>query len=153
MANMLVPTMALMLAVGPSNYILYKIAFTSYGASSALFAMQMVNLLFVVYGAVALYAVRGAITDEMRASSKVPYALMALLDCLGGLCAALGAARTPGQLQTLLSQSLVPPSLRPARWPRRLTCFQTDHGGSQSRRSQQLLGPALEQRAPIYDSA
>ena len=51
MANMLVPTMALMLAVGPSNYILYKIAFTSYGASSALFAMQMVNLLFVVYGA------------------------------------------------------------------------------------------------------
>jgi drug/metabolite transporter (DMT)-like permease len=105
---MLVPTMALMLAVGPSNYILYKIAFTSYGASSALFAMQMVNLLFVVYGAVALYAVRGAITDEMRASSKVPYALMALLDCLGGLCAALGAARTPGQLQTLLSQSLVP---------------------------------------------
>ena len=108
MANMLVPTMCLMLAVGPSNYILYKIAFTSYGASSALFAMQMVNLLFVVYGAVALYAVRGAITDEMRASSKVPYALMALLDCLGGLCAALGAARTPGQLQTLLSQSLVP---------------------------------------------
>ena len=95
--------MCLMLAVGPSNYILYKIAFTSYGASSALFAMQMVNLLFVVYGAVALYAVRGAITDEMRASSKVPYALMALLDCLGGLCAALGAARTPGQLQTLLS--------------------------------------------------
>ena len=47
-------------------------------------SMQMVNLLFVVYGAVALYAVRGAITDEMRASSKVPYALMALLDCLGG---------------------------------------------------------------------
>ena len=106
--TMLVPTMCLMLAIGPSNYILYKIAFTSYGASSALFAMQMVNLLFVVYGAVALYAVRGAITDEMRASSKVPYALMALLDCLGGLCAALGAARTPGQLQTLLSQSLVP---------------------------------------------
>lgn len=44
---MLVPTMALMLAVGPSNYILFKIAFTSYGSSSALFAMQMVNLLFV----------------------------------------------------------------------------------------------------------
>ena len=62
------------------------------------------------YPQVALYVVarRGAITDEMRASSKVPYALMALLDCLGGLCAALGAARTPGQLQTLLSQSLVP---------------------------------------------
>lgn len=108
--TMLVPTMCLMLAVGPSNYILYKIAFTSYGSSSALFAMQMVNLLFVAYGAVTLHIVsrRGAITDEMRESSKVPYALMALLDCLGGLCAALGAARTPGQLQTLLSQSLVP---------------------------------------------
>ena len=81
--------------------------------------MQMVNLLFVVYGAVALYVVarRGAITDEMRASSKVPYALMALLDCLGGLCAALGAARQKANarrrrdapqvlVETLLSQAL-----------------------------------------------
>ena len=83
--------MALMLAVGPSNYILYKIASTSYGASSALFAMQMVNALFVVYGAVALY-VRTAPSRTRCTAAKVPYALMALLDCLGGLCAALGAA-------------------------------------------------------------
>ena len=112
--TMLVPTMCLMLAVGPSNYILYKIAFTSYGASSALFAMQMVNLLFVVYGAVALYAVRGAITDEMRASSKVPYALMALLDCLGGLCAAPAPAELGGSPAVCLRATL--PANRTPRW-------------------------------------
>ena len=70
--------------------------------------MQGVNLLYVTYGAVALYVVRREITPEMRACPKGPFAIMALLDCLGGLLAALGAAGTPGQLQTLLNQSLAP---------------------------------------------
>lgn len=109
-ARALVPAFALMLAVGPSNFVLYKILFAVYGDASAFFVMQGINLLFVVYGAVGLWVVarRGGITAEMRTCSKAPFAAMAALDCLGGLCAAMGAVDTPGQLQTLLNQSLVP---------------------------------------------
>ena len=109
-ARKLVPAFLLMIGVGPSNYVLYKILFAAYGEASAFFVMQGVNWLYCVYGAVALWQVerQGLISDAMRRCSKWPFAVMAALDCLGGLLAAMGAVDTPGQLQTLLNQSLVP---------------------------------------------
>ena len=107
-ARRLVPAFALMIAVGPSNYVLYKILFAAYGEASAFFVMQGINLLYCVYGGLALWQVSGEITPAMRRGRKWPFAAMAALDCLGGLCAATGAVDTPGQLQTLLNQSLVP---------------------------------------------
>ncbi|KAJ8603757.1 hypothetical protein CTAYLR_000303 [Chrysophaeum taylorii] len=107
----ILPAVVVMLAVGPTNFVLYKILFSSYGGRSAFFVMQGVNLLYVVYGACVLGVLRwktSEITPAMEALPTYPFAVMAALDCLGGLCAAMGAAETPGQLQTLLNQSLVP---------------------------------------------
>ena len=78
-----------MLFVGPSNYVLYKILFAAYGLESALYVMQCVNLLYVIYGHFALTMAerRGEITDAMRQSSRFPFAAMAALDCVGsGQC-------------------------------------------------------------------
>lgn len=107
----LFPALVLMLAVGPTNFVLYKILFSTYGSSSAFFVMQGVNLVYVLYGGVVLFYLRrwtAAITPEMESLPSYPFCVMAALDCLGGLLAAMGAADTPGQLQTLLNQSLVP---------------------------------------------
>mmetsp|Transcript_7454 Transcript_7454/g.11140 ORF Transcript_7454/g.11140 Transcript_7454/m.11140 type:complete len:454 (+) Transcript_7454:35-1396(+) len=99
-----------MCCVGPVNFVLYKILFASYGDASAFFVMSFINLIFVVYGGIALTYVRyrGDISAEMESLPRYPYFVMAALDCVGGLLAAMGAAATPGQLQTLLNQSLVP---------------------------------------------
>ena len=64
-----------MLVVGPSNYVLYKVLFAAYGLDSAIFVMQCVNMLYVVYGHFALMVAerRGEVTDAMRRSSRFPF--------------------------------------------------------------------------------
>lgn len=107
----ILPALLLMLGVGPTNFVLYKVLFSTYGASSAFFVMQGVNLLYIIYGAIVLLWLKlrtSEITPEMESLPSYPFCVMAALDCLGGLLAAMGAAETPGQLQTLLNQSLVP---------------------------------------------
>lgn len=107
----ILPALLLMLVVGPTNFVLYKVLFSTYGAASAFFVMQGVNLLYIIYGAVVLWWLKlrtSEITPEMESLPSYPFCIMAALDCLGGLLAAMGAAETPGQLQTLLNQSLVP---------------------------------------------
>ena len=105
----LLSAILVMLVIGPSNFVLYKLLFSTYGGESAFFVMQGVNVLFVVYGGIVLASLRRHRNfAAMDALPRYPFAAMAALDCIGGLCAALGAASTPGQLQTLLNQSLVP---------------------------------------------
>ncbi|KAJ1457898.1 hypothetical protein M885DRAFT_586495 [Pelagophyceae sp. CCMP2097] len=106
------PALCFMVFIGPTNFVLYKILFTVYGERSAFFVSQGINVLYVVYGGVALYPQMwrkdSEITPAMRALPRGPFALMALLDCLGTFSAAMGAVDTDGQLQMLLNQSLVP---------------------------------------------
>ena len=71
-ARRLVPAFALMIAVGPSNYVLYKILFAAYGEASAFFVMQGINLLYCVYGGLALWQVSGEITPCLLYTSPSP---------------------------------------------------------------------------------
>lgn len=110
MRGRLLPALLTMLVIGPLNFVLYKVLFSLYGGSRFFFVMQGVNFLYVVYGGVVLAWLRHTreIPPDMDSLPRRPFAVMAGLDCLGGLCAAMGAAAVAGQLQMLLNQSLVP---------------------------------------------
>ena len=80
------------------------------------------QLIYVVVGGLALYPKMyrfnihrfrfecdySEITLAMRQLPQRRFVRMAILDCLGTFLAAMGAVGTPGQIQTLLNQSLIP---------------------------------------------
>lgn len=98
------------LIVGPLNFVSYKVMYAAYGESRAFFVSQGVNFLYVLYGGIILHYLtkKGEITEEMRAIPHMKFIVMGFLDCLGGFLAAMGANRTPGSLQQLLNQTLIP---------------------------------------------
>jgi drug/metabolite transporter (DMT)-like permease len=98
------------LIVGPLNFVSYKVMYAAYGESRAFFVSQGVNFLYVLYGGIILHYLtkKGEITEEMRAIPHLKFIVMGFLDCLGGFLAAMGANRTPGSLQQLLNQTLIP---------------------------------------------
>lgn len=98
------------LIVGPLNFVSYKVMYAAFGPSHAFFVSQGVNFLYVLYGGVILHFLtqKGEITKEMRAIPHTKFIVMGFLDCLGGFLAAMGANNTPGSLQQLLNQTLIP---------------------------------------------
>lgn len=98
------------LVVGPLNFVSYKVMYAAYGEYRAFFVSQGVNFLYVLYGGIILHYLtkRGEITEEMKAIPHTKFIVMGFLDCLGGFLAAMGANRTPGSLQQLLNQTLIP---------------------------------------------
>ena len=99
------------LVVGPVNFVLYRVCYATYGEEYAFFVSQGVNLLYVVYGGAILLPKMwfgDEITPAMRALPQRRFAFMAILDCCGTFLAAMGAVHTPGQVQSLLNQSLIP---------------------------------------------
>lgn len=97
--------------LGCLNFILYKVMFNTFGENHAFFVSQGVNVLFVIYGGLIVYPMQcftNIITPEMKAISQQKYILMGLLDCFGTFFTAMGAVYTPGQIQTLLNQCLIP---------------------------------------------
>jgi drug/metabolite transporter (DMT)-like permease len=98
------------LIVGPLNFVSYKVMYAAYGESRAFFVSQGVNFLYVLYGGIILHYLtkKGEITEEMKAIPHLKFIVMGFLDCLGGFLAAMGANRTPGSLQQLLNQTLIP---------------------------------------------
>ena len=119
----LTAVMCLLLVSGSVNFVLLKVLFTAYGEANAFFVSQGINLLYVVYGGLVTYprllgggvgsrisAWMGMepITPAMRRSPQRRFIVMGLLDCFGTFFTAMGAVHTPGQLQPVLNQSLVP---------------------------------------------
>ena len=99
------------LVVGPVNFVLYRVCYATYGEKYAFFVSQGVNLLYVVYGGAILLPKMwfgDEITPAMRALPQRRFVFMAVLDCCGTFLAAMGAVHTPGQVQSLLNQSLIP---------------------------------------------
>ena len=100
-----------LLLLGPLNFILFKVMYASFGARYAFFVSQGINLLYCVYGGLALYPrmlCTSEITPAMRATPHGRFITMGLLDCFGTFLAAMGAVYTPGQYQTVLNQTLIP---------------------------------------------
>lgn len=96
--------------LGPLNFILYKIMYSVYEQEGAFFVSQCVNVMYVLFGYLALVYVsmKNEITEEMKNISHSKYSVMGLLDCLAGFLAAMGASKTSGAAQQLLNQALIP---------------------------------------------
>jgi hypothetical protein len=119
----LVLVMMLLVITGSANFVLLKVLYSSYGEANAFFVSQGINLLYVLYGGLITYPRLlpwgigdelsrlmgfGPITPAMRRSPQGRFAIMGLLDCFGTFLTAMGAVYTPGQLQPVLNQSLLP---------------------------------------------
>jgi drug/metabolite transporter (DMT)-like permease len=100
----------LCIAVGPLNFVMYKVMYSAYGDSRAFFVSQGVNLLYVIYGGAILFYLswQGKITAETRSIPHYKFVIMGFLDCMGGFLGAMGANNTSGSLQQLLNQTLIP---------------------------------------------
>uniref|UniRef100_A0A7R9YEX8 EamA domain-containing protein n=1 Tax=Pinguiococcus pyrenoidosus TaxID=172671 RepID=A0A7R9YEX8_9STRA len=101
--------------LGPGNFVLYKMMFSSFGDRAAFFVSNAVNFVYVVLGAAALLVAQKASTlSERLQHALLPdfrareFAIMGLLDGFGTFLTALGAVHTPGPVQTLLNQALLP---------------------------------------------
>jgi hypothetical protein len=112
---------ASIMIVGPLNFLLFRILYDSFGAKYAFFVSQGVNAFYVIVGGAVLYPrmwyfssdrflqpCYNEISRDMRALPQGRFMQMAVLDCLGTFLAAMGAVSTPGQVQTLLNQALIP---------------------------------------------
>mmetsp|Transcript_79704 Transcript_79704/g.200532 ORF Transcript_79704/g.200532 Transcript_79704/m.200532 type:complete len:504 (-) Transcript_79704:191-1702(-) len=103
--------MAVLISLGCVNFILLKELYTAYGDQYAFFVNQGVNFLYIVYGGAILYprmCLTNAVTPTMKALSKKRFVVMGFLDALGTFFTAMGAAFTPGSMQPLLNQTLIP---------------------------------------------
>jgi len=103
--------MALLIFLGSINFVLVKEMYAAYGDRYAFFANQGVNALYLFYGALVVVPrmmFTKAITPEMRRSGQRRYIVMGILDALGTFFTAMGAVYTPGSMQPLLNQMLIP---------------------------------------------
>mmetsp|Transcript_143438 Transcript_143438/g.357417 ORF Transcript_143438/g.357417 Transcript_143438/m.357417 type:complete len:426 (-) Transcript_143438:440-1717(-) len=99
--------------VGAVNSVLSKFVADKYTQRFAFFVDQGAN---IGYGALAgvpvLYQwLRGQIPAEGRTFPQKTFACMGLLDALATYFTSVGAVHTPGQLQTVLGQLLIPASM------------------------------------------
>jgi drug/metabolite transporter (DMT)-like permease len=96
--------------VGPLNFVLYKIMYSSFDDTQALFVSQCVNFQYVIIGGVFFYFInkQNLITQEMKDLPKKKFLIMGLLDCIAGCLSALGSPHTSGSSQQLLNQALIP---------------------------------------------
>lgn len=109
--QMLVCIMVALILLGCVNFLLLKEMYTAYGDQYAFFVNQGVNFLYIIYGGAILYprmCFTDAVTPTMRALPKRRFVIMGLLDALGTFFTAMGAAFTPGSMQPLLNQTLIP---------------------------------------------
>mmetsp|Transcript_3260 Transcript_3260/g.8582 ORF Transcript_3260/g.8582 Transcript_3260/m.8582 type:complete len:491 (+) Transcript_3260:3-1475(+) len=103
--------MVVLISLGCVNFVLLKELYTAYGDKNAFFVNQGVNLLYIVYGGAILYprmCLTDAVTPKMQALSKKRFLVMGFLDALGTFFTAMGATYTPGSMQPLLNQTLIP---------------------------------------------
>lgn len=107
---LLILNLFICIVTGPINFILYKILYTAYGQSGSFFVNTGVNVIYCIYGAIALLYVwnRGEITPPMLKISHTRFATMGALDTLAGFLSAMGAYGTSGPAQQLLNQTLIP---------------------------------------------
>lgn len=98
------------IALGPINFVTYKIMYNSYESECAFFVVQMVNLLYIIVGGAALAwaMLKGEISGKEEIVPKSKFLVMGLLDSLAGFLAGIGAAHTSGTSQQLFNQSLIP---------------------------------------------
>lgn len=96
--------------VGPLNFVLYKIMFSAFDDTQALFVTFCVNFQYVIIGGIFYYYVnkQKLITQEMKDLPKKKFLIMGLLDCLAGFLSAMGSPHTSGSAQQLLNQALIP---------------------------------------------
>lgn len=97
--------------LGCVNFCLLKMMYSAYGDGRAFFVNQGVNFLYVVYGAAVLYPrmwFTSNITEEMRQAPKGRFVAMGVMDAFGTFFTAMGSPYTPGSLQPLLNQLLIP---------------------------------------------
>jgi drug/metabolite transporter (DMT)-like permease len=103
--------MALLVILGTINFVLVKEMYSAYGEKYAFFVNQGVNFLYCIYGGAVLYPrmwFSNDITSEMYAASKLRFLAMGTLDAFGTFFTAMGAVYTPGSLQPILNQMLIP---------------------------------------------
>jgi len=100
----------LLLVFGTSNSLSYKVMFAFYGEDEAFFVSNGINVLYVVVGGVLLFFQerQQGRKNEISRTVKKKFFVMALLDSMGTFLSAMGSVQTPGYLQTLLNQSLIP---------------------------------------------
>lgn len=96
--------------LGPLNFVLYKVMYTSFDDNEAFFVAQLVNLQYVIIGGIALKYLecQGKITEKMYQVPHSKFIIMGSLDCIAGMLAGLSSKNTPGSVQQLLNQSLIP---------------------------------------------
>lgn len=102
------------LTLGSCNALVYKIMYQVYGSDGAFFVSTGVNVLYIIYGGLLLYPrmlFTDSITPAMKALPKRRFIIMGFLDCCGTFLAAMGAVYTPGSVQTLLNQTLIPTTM------------------------------------------
>jgi len=102
---------ATLIFLGCVNFTMLKQMYTAYGGKYAFFVNQGVNLLYIVYGGAVLYPrmiFTNVVTPEMKKVPKTRFLIMGILDAFGTFFTAMGAAYTPGSLQPLLNQTLIP---------------------------------------------
>lgn len=110
-ATVLSLALIVVLAVGSCNSLTYKIMYEAYGPKGAFFVSTGVNVLYVIYGGLLLYPrmyFSDSVTPAMQALPKHRFLIMGFLDSCGTFLAAMGAVYTPGSVQTLLNQTLIP---------------------------------------------
>jgi len=103
--------MAILISLGCVNFLAMKALYTAYGDKRSFFVNQGVNLLYILYGGAILYPqwiFMGVVTPEMVAVPKMRFVIMGFLDALGTFCIAMGAVYTPGSMQPMLNQTLIP---------------------------------------------
>lgn len=121
-----------LVTMGAVNFVLLKMVYAQYsnvrveiGADGqgkheskyktvdlSFFANQGINFLYVIYGGMILYPrmlFTDAIPKKMRESvSQKKFMVMGFLDACGTFLTSLGAGATPGELQPVLNQTLIP---------------------------------------------
>lgn len=110
-----------LLCVGTCNSIAYKVCYAVYGEKYAYFVSNGINALYVVFGGAILYprqlrshcqqksdSSSDPIPKELRHQPQYKFVVMALLDSCGTFLSAMGSVRTPGYMQTILNQTLIP---------------------------------------------
>lgn len=119
--------MTTLVLTGIVNFVLVKVLFDAFksgnetntndsssgsdGSRFSFFVNQGVNFMYVIVGGLMVYprmCCTNHITPEMRAIPQWKFGVMAVLDAFGTFFISMGTVYTPGQIQPLLNQALIP---------------------------------------------